>query len=92
MPNWRGAQEIFSWLGGIVNKEVPAASLKAINETFIPETKYQHLFSTPLLPQAISDRLKVAPKNLAKVPKIVNETLIRAVSFKFFTVLDLPLD
>lgn len=80
MPNWRVAPEIFTWLEGIVNKEVPSASMKAINESFIPELKYQHLFNTPVLPQAITDRLKVAPKNLARVPKIVNDTLIRAVS------------
>ena len=83
-PNWRGAPEIFVWLESIINKEVPAAALKTINETFTPEQKYQHLFAVPVLPQAISDRLSAAPKGLAKVPRMVNDTLIRSVSIFWF--------
>ena len=84
LPNWRGAPEIFAWLGSIANKEVPTASLKQINETFIPEPKYQPLFAAPVLPQAITDRLNAAPKGIARVPRIVNDALLRAVSSNFF--------
>ena len=83
LPNWRGAPEIFAWLGSIANKEVPTASLKQINETFIPEPKYQPLFAAPVLPQAITDRLNAAPKGIARVPRIVNDALLRAVSSNF---------
>ena len=83
LPNWRGAPEIFAWLGSIANKEVPTASLKQINETFIPEPKYQPLFAAPVLPQAITDRLNAAPKGIARVPRIVNDALLRAVSSIF---------
>ena len=79
MPNWRGAPEIFAYLEDIANKEVPAAASKNINETFTPEIKYQHLFAAPVLPQAITDRLTSAPKGVSKVPKVVNDILIRAV-------------
>ena len=79
MPNWRGAPEIFSYLQDIANKEVPAAASKNINETFIPEVRFQHLFAAPVLPQAITDRLASAPKGVSKVPKVVNDILIRAV-------------
>ena len=85
MPNWRGAPEIFTWLAGIVDKEVPGASLKVINETFVPELKFQHLFAAPVLPQAITDRLAAAPKSMAKVPKMVNDTLIRAVCISVYS-------
>ena len=79
IPNWRGAPEIFQYLEDIASKEVPASASKEINDTFTPDLKYQHLFAPPVLPQAISDRLATAPKGLAKVPKIVNDTLTRAV-------------
>ena len=84
MPNWRGAPEIFAYLEEIINKEVPAAASKDINDNFTPEIKYQHLFAAPVLPQAITDRLTNTPKGLAKVPKVVNDTLIRAVCIIFF--------
>ena len=60
------------------SKEVPFASVKEISENFIPDEKYQPHFTAPPLPQAISDRLLSAPKHLTKVPKMVNDQLLRS--------------
>ena len=78
-PNWRGTPEMYAYLGDIQNKEVPAAASKTINETFTPEPRFQHLFSVPVLPPAIVDRLATAPKSIGKGPKILNDILTRAV-------------
>ena len=36
------------------------------------------MFKAPVLPRAITDRLSAAPKSIAKVPKLVNDQLVRA--------------
>ena len=67
-----------AWFQGRTNKEVPTASAKEISENFIPQEKFQSLFTAPPLPQAISVRLYSAPKYLTKVPKMVHDQLYRA--------------
>ena len=78
MPNWDPAQKIFSWMKTVCDKEVPPAVTKEIHDSFIPPLDSQQLFVPPKLPQAIVDKLASAPKNLLKVPKIVNDHLNRA--------------
>ena len=78
VPNWDPPQDLLAWLEGINGKEVPAKSLNEISENFIPQEKYQTLFTAPPLPQAISDRMASAPRYLTKVPKLVNDQLSRS--------------
>ena len=77
-PNWNPPQDTFTWLKAVIDKEVPPATCKEINEAYIPELQYQSLFSAALLPQAIIDRLFAAPKYLSKGPKIINDHLLKA--------------
>ena len=77
-PNWDPPVDLLTWFQGRNSKEVPPASVKEINENFIPQEKFQALFTAPPLPQAINDRLLSAPKYLTKVPKMVNDQLLRS--------------
>ena len=75
-PNWDPPVDLLDWFESKNSKEMSPASVKEISENFIPQPKYQHLFTAPPLPQAISDRLVSAPKYLTKVPKLVNDKLL----------------
>ena len=75
-PNWDPPVDLLDWFESKNSKEMSPASVKDISENFIPQQKYQHLFTAPPLPQAISDRLVSAPKYLTKVPKLVNDKLL----------------
>ena len=70
--------DIITWWQLRLNLEVPNNKLKEIDESFIPKNEQQALFKPPILPQAISDRLMIAPKYLAKGPKLINDMLQRA--------------
>ena len=78
MPNWKPAPEVINWLKAVCDKEVPPAATKEIFDSFMPPVDQQPLFNAPKLPIAITSRLFAAPKNIAKVPKMVNDHLSRA--------------
>ena len=66
-----------TWFKGRRDLEVPPKKVKEIDETFTPAPEYQAMLTAPPLPQPIADRLQSAPKYLAKVPKLVNDMLLR---------------
>lgn len=78
LPNWNPAPDVLIWLKAIGDKEVPPSVTKEIFDAYVPPIDQQPLFAPPKLPQAIVDKLTSAPKNIAKVPKIVNDHLNRA--------------
>ena len=78
LPNWNPATDILVWLRAICDKEVPPSVTKEIFDAYIPPIDQQPLFAPPKLPQAITDKLTSAPKNISKVPKMVNDHLNRA--------------
>ena len=78
LPNWNPAPDILIWMNAICDKEVPTSVTKEIFDTFVPPVDQQPLFAPPKLPQAITDKLISAPKNISKVPKMVNDHLNRA--------------
>ena len=78
MPNWNPASQVLTWFASINNKEVPSQVSKDLSDTLIPKVEYQPLFAPPQLPKAIHDRLHSAPKYLSKIPKMVNEHLLKA--------------
>ena len=78
IPNWNPAPDILNWMNAICDKEVPPSVTKDIFDSFVPSVDQQPLFAPPKLPQAITDKLSSAPKNISKVPKIVNDHLNRA--------------
>ena len=78
LPNWNPAPDILIWMNAICDKEVPTSVTKEIFDTFVPPVDQQPLFAPPKLPQAITDKLTSAPKNISKVPKMVNDHLNRA--------------
>ena len=77
-PNWDLASQVTSWLASVNSKEVPAQVSKEIDQTYIPPVEHQPLFAPPQLPKAIHDKLQAAPKYISKVPKLVNEHLLKA--------------
>ena len=78
LPNWNPATDVLVWLKAICDKEVPPSVTKEIFDAYIPPVDQQPLFAPPKLPQAITDKLTSAPKNISKVPKMVNDHLNRA--------------
>ena len=77
-PNWDPPSDLLDWFESKNSRELSPASVKEINENFIPQPRYQHLFTAPPLPQPISERLASAPRYLTKVPKLVNDRLLGA--------------
>ena len=77
-PNWVLASEVTSWLSSVNSKEVPTQVSKEIDQSYIPPVEHQPLFTPPQLPKAIHDKLHTAPKYISKVPKLVNEHLLKA--------------
>ena len=78
VPNWKPAPAVMAWLKEVRSREVPPQVLKEVNDNMVPQVELQPLFTPPDLPQAISDRLKNAPQSISKVPKMVNDHLLRA--------------
>ena len=78
MPNWNPAIQVLTWFSSVNNKEVPSQVSKDLSDSLIPKVEFQPLFSPPQLPKAIHDRLYSAPKYISKIPKMVNEHLLKA--------------
>ena len=76
--NWDPPVDIMQWYEKRTNMEVPNKNMKTIDESFVPNDKFQALFKAPPLPAPIADRLNSAPKYLVKIPKMVNDMLTRA--------------